>query len=120
MDHLLTPTPSIHQSTIVPYLCTEDIDKGPWLTYYQRKGVRDEDLATAGFWESRHGILQNWLYFGPLKTLLGANYSTKNFLRRSGTKSFVIDTSKLKDLTWNWASAWTASPPETQNEMART
>lgn len=118
MDHLLTPTPSVHQLTVVPYLCTEDVDDGPWLTYFHRKGFRAEDLLTAGFWDSRYGLLQNWLYFGPLKAFMGSNYSTKGFLRRSGAESFVIDTSKLKDFTWNWASRWTASPPETQNDIA--
>ena len=111
MDHLPRPRNAKHFNwERVPYICREEYDGGPFLTYPLRVG-KPQALPSAGYpdfavYEHLHptppgeleAFLQTWLIFGLLHEVLGALYIHHDFvcMVESGDKfEKCLSTSKL-------------------------
>ena len=98
MEHLHLPKNlSIPGPDYVPYVCTEDYDGGPFLTYPIRQG-KSYILEAASEQQYRavvipmptaelEAFVQTWLFFGLLKEILGDRCSTSQFISISDSPS---------------------------------
>ncbi|KAI4241580.1 MAG: hypothetical protein L6R42_011228, partial [Xanthoria sp. 1 TBL-2021] len=114
MEHLplprdvATPGPSL-----VPYVCKQEYDRGPFLTYYARLGLSDSvahEIQLDHHYVGRNpqiplaeleSLVQTWLFFGLLTEVLGtlfepSQYVTSNFSANAqGSHDKVLNTSQL-------------------------
>lgn len=118
MDHLSLPNdPVFTEFDVVDFVCQEEYDGGPFLTYPLRKGraymvpakghvsyLEHERLHPTPASELEP-FLQTWLFFGLLHEILGHLYSHEDFVRLDDSNSSsttVVSTSKLLALIDSW------------------
>ena len=93
MEHLPLPSDvAAPGPSAVPYLCKEEYDGGPFLTYPSRRGnlgipTADKLVAATDFaWVLRislselEAFLQTWLFFGLLKEILGDVFDSSQYV----------------------------------------
>lgn len=118
MEHLSLPNnPVFVEFDIVNFVCQEEYDGGPFLTYPLRKGRAYMVPAVGHVSYMGHELLhptpaselepflQTWLFFGLLQEILGELYNHDDFVRIDESKSSpttVVSTSKLLALVDTW------------------
>ena len=114
MDHLLLPRNSATQFLNIPFLCNEQYDGGPFLTYPARTGWN----VTVGQWPeslSRNGreisdeneigsFQQTWLYLGLICEITGKPVDSETFKARERTRSASrFSSERLVDIVEKWS-----------------
>jgi len=105
MDHLPIPKSSVRkENDRVPYLCRQDYDGGPFLSYPERLGITPK-LCVEGAEGKARGLflpghkahlqslskhelepfLQTWLFFGLIHEFFGSHYDPEEY-------TFVVET----------------------------
>ena len=97
MDHLPCPASAMNRAkAVVPYVCLEKYDGGPFMTYPIRTGTLP-DLYLVGLFPGQlpynhqmqiaslpkpdlESLCQTWLFFGLIHELLGDLYAPEDFL----------------------------------------
>lgn len=119
MGHLSLPNdPVLTEFDIVSFVCQEEYDGGPFLTYPLRKSraymvpaighlsyLEHERLLDPTPTSELEPFLQTWLFFGLLQEIFGELYSHEDFVRRDESISpptTVVSTSKLLAVTDTW------------------
>ena len=118
MDHLSLPNdPLFVESDIVHFVCVEEYDGGPFLTYPLRKGraymvpaaghvsYLDYELLYPTPVSELESFLQTWLFFGLLREILGELYHHEDFVivgEKNLSSTRVVSTSKLLSLIDTW------------------
>ena len=89
MDHLPLPHNPASPPLKVPFVCTEEYDRGPFLTYPQRQGwqilhPKHRILLLHDGAEpcrsEKAAFIQTWIYFGLLNEAVGPRYKTACFI----------------------------------------
>ena len=128
MDHLHCPlNPLSFDWEGIPYICSEDYDGGPFLTYPVRVG-KPQAAPSEGYigidiyeymrpssLKNLEAFLQTWLFFGLLKEILGDLYCRGDFictLASGGASRTILSTSKLLELLDAWDSRVKNSPTD--------
>src|ERR1700727_2869826 len=77
MDHIPRPYNAVGTPIEFPYVGVEEYDKGPFLTYPNRKGFESQDaiLQESDTPASQAAVLQTWLFFGLLHEFLEEDYT---------------------------------------------
>ncbi|KAL8687285.1 MAG: hypothetical protein Q9218_006499 [Villophora microphyllina] len=118
MQHLPLPKDVVPPGpSLVPYVCKEEYDRGPFLTYLNRQGKEDV-LAAVSEAQYRQdpklitlpideleALMQIWLFFGLLTEVLGNLFTSSEFVRTTTTAdepSRVVDTSGLLSILDIW------------------
>ncbi|KAL9576633.1 MAG: hypothetical protein Q9212_006939 [Teloschistes hypoglaucus] len=96
--------------SLVPYVCQEEYDGGPFLKYLHRKGKEDllDDLLETDrsglYWVTMppvsefQALIQTWLFFGLLNEILGTLFTPSRYVRTMKSRnkpSRIVDTSDL-------------------------
>ena len=136
MDHLPYPASAIgRERTVVPYVCQDKYDGGPFMTYPTRTGSVP-DLYLAGLFPGQfpwshqtqlaslpkrelESFYQTWLFFGLLHEILGSVCVAEDFIYTCEDQcgyTTAVSTSKLKPALEDWVAlvqADTENPPVT-------
>jgi hypothetical protein len=111
MEHFLRPAQVQHQPIEIPYLCTEEYDNGPFVSYPERlkfdRAVRAHHVwcieASADDIDSFNAFLQNWLGFGLMSAVFGRLVRSEEFTRGmmglDGQPRRVLDSTRLVGLS---------------------
>ena len=139
MDHLPYPASAIgRERTIVPYVCLDKYDGGPFMTYPTRTGSVP-DLYLAGLFPGQfllshqtqlaslpkrelESFYQTWLFFGLIHEMLGSVCVAEDFIYTCEDHTAVVSTSKLKPALEEWIARVqtdTESPPVIYAHVAR-
>ena len=142
MDHLPYPASAKgRERTIVPYLCQEKYDGGPFTTYPTRTGGVP-DLYLTGLFPGQfprshqtqlaslpkrdlESFYQTWLFFGLLHEILGSVCVAEDFIYTCEDQcgyTTAVSTSKLKPALEEWIAhvqADTETPPVTYAHVAQ-
>ena len=142
MDHLPCPASAIgRERTVVPYVCQEKYDGGPFVTYPTRTG-NVPDLYLAGLFPGQfppphqthlaslpkrelESFYQTWLFFGLLHEILGSVCVAEDFIYTCEDQcgyTTAVSTSKLKPALEEWVArvqADTENPPVTYAHVAQ-
>ena len=124
MDHLPCPASAIGKEiTFVPYVCQEEYDGGPFMTYPSRTGGFP-DLHTVGLFPGQlpyshqmqlallskselESFYQTWLFFGLIHEILGDLYVPANFIYTCEDQCGItkaVSTSKLITALEKWVT----------------
>lgn len=122
MDHLPYPASATgRERTVVPYVCQEKYDGGPFMTYPTRTGSvpdlylaglfpgqfrrsHQTQLASLPKWELE-SFYQTWLFFGLLHEILGSVCVAEEFIYSCEDQcghTTAVSTSKLKPALEEW------------------
>lgn len=123
MEHLPKPTGQAKSLfPAIPYLCQDRYDEGPFLDYPQRAGLpvsevdptirlsptlssASQQLLAAMPPAELQSFLQNWLFFGLLREVLGDLYRHEDFvttLLNGENEETVITTADLLSQLKDW------------------
>ena len=142
MEHLPCPASAIgREKTVVPYVCQEKYDGGPFMTYPYRKSnvpnlhivglfpgqfpdSHQTQLASLPKWELE-SFYQTWLFFGLIHEILGSLYVAEDNISTCedyGGYTRAVSTSKLVAALEVWVAhvqAGTAKPSMTYAHVAQ-
>ena len=142
MEHLPCPASAVgKEKTSVPYVCLENYDGGPFMTYPSRVAGLP-DLQIVGLFPGQfsrphqlqiaslpkrelESFYQTWLFFGLLNELLGSLYVPEDFINTCEDHSGhtkALSTGKLNTAIEEWVAriqAGKADPPVTYAHVAR-
>ena len=142
MDHLPYPASAQgRERTTVPYVCQENYDGGPFMTYPTRTGGVPDLYLTglfSGHFTRSHetqlaslpkreleSVYQTWLFFGLLHEILGSVYVAEDFIYTCEDQcgyTTAVSTSKLKPALEEWIArvqADTETPAVTYAHVAQ-
>ena len=111
MEHIPLPHNSPFAPIRVPYIASPPFDGKSWHDFPQRHGwqVIPQHTGTLFLFHGKRRpieeiarLLQSWLFFGLLQTMLGALYESQDFIyeRENGIK--FISTEKLESRLHRW------------------
>ena len=137
MDHLPCPASAIgREKILVPYVCREKYDGGPFMTYPSRRdGI--PDLYLVGLFPGQfpyhhqmqlaslpqqelESFYQAWLFFGLIREILGSLYVPEDYIYTCG-HTRAISSSELTNALEEWVTrvqAGTANPSVTYAHVA--
>ena len=131
MDHLPCPTSAMgREKIIVPYVCQEEYDGGPFMTYPSRMGNLP-NLYIGGSFAGQfpysqqmeldslpvrelESFYQTWLFFGLIHEILGSLYVPEDFIYSCGDQgdyTKAVSTSNLLITLQEWIARIQADPP---------
>ena len=122
MEHLPLPHNSSFCPIRVPYIACPLYDGGSWQDFPQRHGWHVIPLQGDTLFllhgkrrpiEETAGLLQSWLFFGLLQTILGDLYDAKDFVCEREEGIEVISTERLESLLQQWTIRNTLEPEPT-------
>ena len=142
MDHLPFPASATgRERIVVPYVCQEKYDGGPFMTYPTRTGSVP-DLNLVGLFPGQfplshqtqlaslpkrelESFYQTWLFFGLLYEILGSIYVAEDFIYTCEDQcghTTAVCTSKFKPALEEWVARVqvdTENPPITYAHVAQ-
>ncbi|KAH9206458.1 hypothetical protein DL95DRAFT_469591 [Leptodontidium sp. 2 PMI_412] len=98
MDHIPRPYNAVGTAIEFPCVRVEEYDKGPFLTYPNRKGFESQDaiLQESDTPASQAAVLQTWLFFGLLHEFLEEDYTNdKDWTSVNDAQEIVLCTKNL-------------------------
>lgn len=122
MDHLFHGPKDIRLR--IPYLCTTAYDPiEKWLEYPKSQNINLDDIRCQAFrkYDPLHlqSFLQNWLFFGILKTILPIEVD-KAFTRTDEGGATIVSTASLPSCLRQWHQLQAKLPVEERRALYQT
>ncbi|KAI4196654.1 MAG: hypothetical protein LQ350_006407 [Teloschistes chrysophthalmus] len=121
MQHLPLPRDVVPPGpSLVPYVCGEEYDGGPFLKYFHRQGREDLfdvfsrallideskiSLPPVNGFDGFNALIQTWLFFGLLNEILGTLFKPSQYVRTLTSldkPTQIVDTSELVPVLHAW------------------
>lgn len=107
MEHL--PSCGVSAPIVIPYVCIEMYDGGPFKSFPQRMSWNEDKLLSSEYQgrsaEETEAFLQSWMYFGLLFQVFdvpGADFNPNHFIRVLDDGVKIITTEKLAMYVIDW------------------